>query len=66
MLQILVFLSITLVKFKNALTLQDSWNDLEFGMEEVVYIHGRPKKLLNQLPCEAPQMPESCLYFMIT
>jgi len=35
MLQILIFLSIILVKLKNALTLQDSWNDLQFGMEGV-------------------------------
>jgi len=37
MLQILVFLSIILVKRENALTLQDSWNDLQFGMEGVPY-----------------------------
>jgi len=36
MLQILVFLYIILVKLKNVLTLQDSWNDLQFGMEGVV------------------------------
>jgi len=36
MLQILVFLSIILVKRENALTLQGSWNDLQFGMEGVV------------------------------
>jgi len=35
MLQFLVFLSIILVKRKNALTLQDSWNDLQFEMEGV-------------------------------
>jgi len=36
MLQILVFLSIILVKRENTLTLQDSWNDLQFGMEGVL------------------------------
>jgi len=35
MLQILVFFSIFLVIRENALTLQDSWNDLQFEMEEV-------------------------------
>ena len=35
MLQILVFFSIILVKRKNSLTLQNSWNDLQFGMERV-------------------------------
>jgi hypothetical protein len=35
MLQILVFHSIILVKRENALNLQDSWNDLQFGMEGV-------------------------------
>jgi len=35
MLQILVFLSMILVKLENALTLQDFWNDLQFGMEGV-------------------------------
>ena len=39
MLQILVFLSIILVKRENALTLQDSWNDLQFGMEGILYIY---------------------------
>jgi hypothetical protein len=38
MLQILVFFSMNLVKHKNALTLQDSWNDLQFGMEGVISI----------------------------
>jgi len=32
-----VFFSIILVKRENALTLQDSWNDLQFGMEGVVF-----------------------------
>jgi hypothetical protein len=35
MLQILIFLFIILVKLENTLTLQDSWNDLQFGMEGV-------------------------------
>jgi len=37
MLQILVFFSIMLVKRKNALTLQDSWDDLQFGVDEVFF-----------------------------
>jgi len=40
MLQILVFFSIILVKREKALTLQDFWNDLQFGMEEVVVLLG--------------------------
>jgi len=35
MLQILVFIFRILVKLENALTVQDSWNDLQFGMEGV-------------------------------
>ena len=38
MLQILVFLSIIVVKLENALTLQDSWNDLQFGMNRVLVV----------------------------
>jgi len=36
MLQILVFHSIILVKRENVLTLQNSWNDLQFEMEGVL------------------------------
>jgi len=35
MLQILVFLSRILIKVENGLTVQDSWNDLQFEMEGV-------------------------------
>jgi len=35
--RIFVIFSITLVKLEIALTLQNSWNDLQFGMEGVLY-----------------------------
>jgi len=35
MLQILVFFFINLVKYENVVTLQNFWNDLQFGMEGV-------------------------------
>jgi len=35
--QIFVIFSITLVKLEIALTLQNSWNDLQFGTEEVLF-----------------------------